>query len=62
MQLLDINEVMARTKKRRTKIYADIRTGNFPKPIKDGASSRWVDTEVDQYLQSLIALRDKAAA
>jgi prophage regulatory protein len=58
MQLLDIQDVMARTKKKRTKIYEDIRAGKFPKPVKDGASSRWVEVEIDRHIQNLINQRD----
>lgn len=43
-------------------IYAEIKAGNFPKPVKLGRSSRWVESEVDAWINAQIAARDKKKA
>lgn len=35
--------------------YKLIQEGEFPKPIKLGRSSRWLKSEVDQWLQARLA-------
>ncbi|MBH3214815.1 AlpA family transcriptional regulator [Serratia marcescens] len=35
--------------------YKLIQDGEFPKPIKLGRSSRWLKTEVEQWMQKRIA-------
>jgi len=63
-RLLPLSEVMRRTGKSRSGIYAAMRTNppTFPLPVKDGVSSRWVDSEIDAYNRRLIAQRDAKAA
>lgn len=58
-RLLRIEEVMARIGLRRTKIYAMISEGTFPKPYKlSRKASRWSEREVDDWIaESLVALR-----
>lgn len=36
--------------------YKLIKDGEFPKPIKLGRSSRWLESEVEAWLQQRIAL------
>lgn len=31
-------------------IYAEIKAGRFPAPVKLGRSSRWVESEIDDYI------------
>lgn len=31
-------------------IYAEIKAGRFPQPVKLGRSSRWVESEIDAYI------------
>jgi predicted DNA-binding transcriptional regulator AlpA len=61
-RLLPLAEVIRRTSKSRTSIYAGIRTEppKFPRPIKDGFSSRWIEREVDAWIADKIAARDKS--
>jgi len=54
-KLLSIEEVMARTNFRRTKIYDMIGKGAFPRPAKIGAASRWREAAVDQWIASHFA-------
>ena len=63
-RLLPLSEVMRRTGKGRSSIYAAIRTTppRFPLPVKDGISTRWVESEIDGYIRSRIAERDAKVA
>ena len=36
----------------RTRIYAGIRAGTFPKPLKIGASSRWQRSAIDAWIDA----------
>ena len=58
LRLISLSEVIRLTARGRSRIYADIQAGAFPAPIKDGASSRWVEAEVAQWVQARIADRD----
>ena len=62
IRLIPLSEVMRLTGRGRSNIYACARAGSFPTPIKDGSSSRWVLSEVDSWIRSRVAARDKAAA
>ena len=42
----------------RSRIYALIGEGNFPPPVKIGASSRWLVSEVDAYIAQLAVNRN----
>lgn len=55
---LPLVEVMRRTGKSKTTIYAEIATGEFPKPVKDGRRSLWIDAEIEAYNQASIVRRD----
>lgn len=61
-RLLPIEEVMSRCGRGRTAIYTRLKAGSFPAPAKVGSSSRWVSTEVDQWVLDVIAARPKAKA
>ncbi len=62
IRLIPLSEVMRLTGRGRSNIYASQRAGTFPTPIKDGSSSRWVLSEVESWIRSRVAERDKAAA
>jgi len=63
-RLLPLSEVIRRTSKSRSAIYAGMRANppTFPLPVKDGVSSRWVESEVEAYVRTRIAERDAKAA
>jgi prophage regulatory protein len=42
-------------------IWRKTKAGEFPKPVKIGNRNGWIDVEVDQYIQNLIAERDATA-
>lgn len=56
-RLLLLPEVMARCAKSRSAIYAEILAGTFPRPLKRGRQSVWVESEVqaviDREIQTL---------
>jgi prophage regulatory protein len=60
-RLLPLAEVMARVGLRKTAIYDRVARGEFPAPVSLGATSRWVESEVDGWIAALIDQRDKAA-
>lgn len=60
--LIRLAEVQKRTALSRSSIYAKIAAGTFPRPVKQGASSVWVDTEVQAWIDALIASRDQQHA
>ena len=41
-----------------THIWRLIRGGDFPKPVKIGNRNHWVETEIDQYIETKLAERD----
>ncbi|MNY81175.1 Prophage CP4-57 regulatory protein (AlpA) [compost metagenome] len=46
--------VKARVGMGKTKIYAAMRAGAFPKHIKNGRTSVWVESEVDAWVKETI--------
>ena len=63
-RLLTLPEVIRRTAKSRSAIYAAMRTKPpaFPIAIKDGCTSRWLASEIDAYIRKRVAERDAKAA
>jgi len=60
--LIKLAAVLAKTKQCRSKVYKDVKTGKFPAPIKLGPRSvAWIESEVDQWIESLIDARDFVA-
>lgn len=49
--LLDRKEVCKRTSFSHTFIYKEIRAGRFPKHRKVGNRSRWLESEVDNWIK-----------
>lgn len=41
-------------------IYAEMKAGRFPLPVKLGRSSRWVESEIDEYIAARMRERDAA--
>lgn len=51
--------VVERTGLARSSIYARISAGTFPRAVSLGAATvRWVDTEIDKWIDDQIAARD----
>jgi prophage regulatory protein len=53
LRLIRIKEVMHIVGLGRTKIYALIKTGDFPAPRHIGKASLWVDSEVQEWVRSI---------
>ncbi|CAN7394553.1 AlpA family phage regulatory protein [Pseudoxanthomonas sp. LjRoot143] len=52
-RLLDFDQLSDKVGMKRTAIYAAISAGTFPAPVKIGKLSRWVETEVDAWIDGL---------
>jgi prophage regulatory protein len=60
---IKLPQVMAQTGLSRSHIYALAHEGKFPKPVKlSERSSAWVESEVQEWIESRIAERDGEAA
>lgn len=54
--LLRLPQVVARTGRSRTRIYADMAVGTFPKAIRNGPHSvAWIEAEVEAWIRDRIA-------
>jgi predicted DNA-binding transcriptional regulator AlpA len=56
-KLIGITSIVNMLQRSRASIYRDIARGAFPKALKLGHSSRWRQSEVDAYVESLSAQR-----
>ena len=62
MKLIRLPEVSTRSGKTRSRIYADIQDGTFPRPVKTGNRTvAWVEAEVDDWIAARVEERDRAA-
>ena len=43
----------------RTAVYELIKLGRFPRPVKVGAVSAWIDVEITRWIEQLAVKRDK---
>lgn len=53
VQLIDLHKVKKITGMGTTFIYEQIKKQNFPKQVKVGRSSRWVKSEVLEWVENL---------
>ncbi|ADZ41826.1 TPA: AlpA family phage regulatory protein [Yersinia enterocolitica] len=60
-ELLTIARVERAVGYDRTTIYLRIKEGTFPKPIKDGRNSRWTSTDIQEWIDKLIAENQQQA-
>lgn len=60
LKILRIKQVVEKTKLSRAHIYCSIKLGNFPRqiPLGDRAVG-WIEGEVENWLESRIALRSE---
>jgi prophage regulatory protein len=59
--LLRLSQVLKRTSLGRTYIYQLIKEGAFPRPVKVGSASLWVDQEISGWIVQLMANRGDGA-
>jgi prophage regulatory protein len=61
-RIIKVREVLIRTGLCRATIYIKMADGTFPKNIKLGERSMgWLESDIDNWIDQLIANRDKAA-
>lgn len=53
--------VLERVSMGRTAVYELIKAGKFPRPVKVGAASAWIDIEITRWIQELAAKRDRSS-
>lgn len=59
--LLRLAMVLIMTGQGRSAVYAGIKNGTFPRPVKLGTRSvAWVKSEIDQWIAERVAERDQA--
>jgi prophage regulatory protein len=56
--LLSMAELTVKVSLSDTVIYDRIKAGTFPRPVHVGRASRWVASEVDRWIESLVDTRD----
>jgi prophage regulatory protein len=57
-KFLNFKQVSDRIGLSRSPLYRRIREGTFPKPVKLGAMSRWVESEIDAWMAAQVIARD----
>jgi len=62
VKLLTLEQVLEKTTLSRSTIYAHMDEGIFPRPVKFGphhvSRVRWIEKEVDEWIQAAIDRRD----
>ncbi|HEL3784033.1 TPA: AlpA family transcriptional regulator [Stenotrophomonas maltophilia] len=58
-RLLRRAEVLARVGMAKSTLYLRISAGKFPKPVHLGSSVRWVESEIDSWIQAQMEQRDQ---
>ena len=56
-RLIRLPAVQQRVGIGRTAVYEMIKAGKFPRPVKLGAASAWIDLEITQWMEQLAARR-----
>jgi prophage regulatory protein len=56
-QLLTMHAISELVKHQPPHVYRLIRRGEFPAPIKIGRASRWLSTEIDNWLEQRLGQR-----
>ncbi|WP_430434765.1 helix-turn-helix transcriptional regulator [Methyloversatilis sp.] len=49
-RLIELDEVMSQAGMKKTKLYAEIKAGRFPAPVKLGSLSRWSERKVQAWV------------
>jgi len=62
MRILTVKDTCAKIGKGRTKLWEMTKEGRFPKPVKIDGGVGYIEHEVDAWIASLIAERDREAA
>lgn len=57
-RLLRLKQVLDRTGLPKSTMYSRISAGTFPKQVPVGSSVRWLESEVEDWIQALVDERD----
>ncbi|MGV6491329.1 helix-turn-helix transcriptional regulator [Stenotrophomonas rhizophila] len=57
-RLLRLKQVLDRTGLPKSTMYSRISAGTFPKQVPVGSSVRWLESEVEAWIQALVDERD----
>lgn len=60
-RLIRLAAVQERVSMGRTAVYELIKAGKFPRPVKVGAASAWIDVEITRWIEELAAKRDTSS-
>ena len=61
-RLLRLKQVLDRTGLPKSTMYSRISAGTFPKQVPVGASVRWLESEVEEWIQLQVDARDQQLA
>lgn len=59
-RLLKMSQVVDRTGLPKSTVYSRISDGSFPKQLHIGCSVRWLESEVEEWIQLQVRARDQA--
>ena len=59
-RLIRLPAVQERVGIGRTAVYELIKAGKFPRPVKVGAASAWIDVEITRWIERLAASRGES--
>ncbi len=54
-KLIRLHSVIETTSIKKSSIYARIKRGTFPKPVKIGCASAWLESEVEEWVKQRIS-------
>lgn len=54
-RFINLSAVEDKTTLKKSSIYAKVKTGDFPTPIKMGTRTVWVESEIDTWLDAQVA-------
>lgn len=60
-RLIRLPAVQERVGMGRTAVYELIKAGKFPRPVKVGAASAWIDIEITRWIEQLAASRGETS-
>jgi prophage regulatory protein len=58
-RLLRLREVLHRTGMSRSRVYACMASEQFPRPVKLGRTSAWLESEIEAWIAAKVAQRDQ---
>lgn len=54
-RFINLSAVEDKTALKKSSIYAKVKTGDFPAPIKMGVRTVWIESEIDTWLDAKVA-------